>query len=202
MSNDCENIKACMEAGTHPARPFAPIGFPVYHNAHQATVRMAWDIINAADWTDRALADTGGRPSRYAPWSELGDASVKATIDLLANMHAPNYRQWVEALDAEARDALQKGPGLAARIEHEEWAASGQSISGDLWGKWDDEARDAWIYQQCCDHRPHRDIIAFIDDHPTWPKITSPAGILTAARRYAKANKLPPPPSRYKKRNR
>jgi hypothetical protein len=56
------------------------------------------------------------------------------------------------------------------------------------------EARDKWIYEQCCKGVPYDSIARNLTkQNPRWNSIESKQGILAAARRYAKRRRLPPP---------
>jgi hypothetical protein len=61
------------------------------------------------------------------------------------------------------------------------------------------EARDRWIYRQCCDRVPYKEIVANLSrcsPSKRWQRITSKQGIQNAALRYAKRNQLALPPPR------
>ncbi len=59
------------------------------------------------------------------------------------------------------------------------------------------EARDAWIYKQCCDGIPYKTIIDRLKKKPrSWPRISSKQGIRRAAKAYAETHGLPLPPLR------
>ena len=59
------------------------------------------------------------------------------------------------------------------------------------------EARDKWIYKQCCDGVPYDSIARNITvKNKDWYKITSKHGIQAAAKRYAERHSLPLPPPR------
>lgn len=64
------------------------------------------------------------------------------------------------------------------------------------------EARDKWIYDQCCSTRPqrtYRQIIAELKRKPGCRVISTPQGIRHCAASYAKRHRLPPPPPRQEK---
>jgi hypothetical protein len=59
------------------------------------------------------------------------------------------------------------------------------------------DARDRWIYEQCCDGTPYDDIISQLRrNHEGWRYIKSATGIRNAAQQYAKRHKVSPPPRR------
>lgn len=58
------------------------------------------------------------------------------------------------------------------------------------------EARDKYIYEECCRGTTYKAIIARIKTTPDWEKILGHTGIKAAAVRYAERHKLPKPPSR------
>jgi hypothetical protein len=59
------------------------------------------------------------------------------------------------------------------------------------------EARDHWIYDECCKRTPYESIARNLPKkNPRWFPISSKQGILQAAKRYAERHGLPPPPSR------
>ena len=59
------------------------------------------------------------------------------------------------------------------------------------------DARDEWIYKQCCDLVKYPTIISRLaKDHPEWESINEPGGIRAAAKRYTERRGLPPIPKR------
>ena len=59
------------------------------------------------------------------------------------------------------------------------------------------EARDRWIYQECCRRVAYDTIAIRLKSKPSsWPRIESKQGIQNAAKRYAERNNLPPIPKR------
>lgn len=63
------------------------------------------------------------------------------------------------------------------------------------------EARDKWIYEQCCKLVPYQDIADELGaKKEQWKKIGSPQGIIRAAKKYAKRHGLLPPPPRRSER--
>jgi hypothetical protein len=58
------------------------------------------------------------------------------------------------------------------------------------------EARDKWIYEQCCNGTYYMKIKAEVNRRKGWSKIASIQGIRSAALRYARRHNLPPPPPR------
>jgi hypothetical protein len=62
------------------------------------------------------------------------------------------------------------------------------------------EARDAWIYDQCCKGVAYTTIISTLrKDHKDWAQIKSKQGITDAAKRYAQRHTKPLPPRRQKR---
>jgi len=62
------------------------------------------------------------------------------------------------------------------------------------------EARNKWVYEQCCKGTLHQTIaLRLPKKNPRWTRITTKQGILACARKYAEDHKLPPPPSRQSK---
>ena len=63
------------------------------------------------------------------------------------------------------------------------------------------EARDKWIYGECCKRTIYTTIISKLDRKPkTWGRISSPQGIKNPATCYATRHKLPPIPLRQRGR--
>jgi hypothetical protein len=63
------------------------------------------------------------------------------------------------------------------------------------------DARDAWIYEQCCAHTIYKKIIRDLKKNQHgWTVITTTNGIKSAASRYANKNNLPEPPERHRGR--
>jgi hypothetical protein len=61
------------------------------------------------------------------------------------------------------------------------------------------EARDKWLYQQCCNGVPYKEIQSRLEEEGRrkgWRKIGSVQGIRAAALKYAERHQLPAPPSR------
>jgi hypothetical protein len=59
------------------------------------------------------------------------------------------------------------------------------------------EARDKWIYEQCCKGVAHDTIAIRLKKKPTtWVRITRKQGIFACAKRYAERHALPLPPPR------
>lgn len=56
--------------------------------------------------------------------------------------------------------------------------------------------RDRWIYQECREGAPYKQVIAQLRDRSEWEPIESAQGIRAAAKRYAERMGLPPPPRR------
>jgi hypothetical protein len=62
------------------------------------------------------------------------------------------------------------------------------------------EARDRWIYDECCKGRPYRTIINWLRSRPErWRFISTVQGIRYVAAQYARRHRLPPPPRRQDK---
>ena len=60
------------------------------------------------------------------------------------------------------------------------------------------DARDEWIYEECCKLVSYTTIIIWLKGKPkSWEPINSPQGIKAAANRYAKRHGLDPIPKRY-----
>jgi hypothetical protein len=59
------------------------------------------------------------------------------------------------------------------------------------------EARDKWIYDECCNVTPYDTIVIRLRKKPkTWPRIDTKQGIRQAGQRYAERHNLPPIPPR------
>lgn len=59
------------------------------------------------------------------------------------------------------------------------------------------EARDKWIYRECCKGTAYGTISRTLKSkHPKWDHIESETGILAAAKRYARRHSLEPPSPR------
>lgn len=63
---------------------------------------------------------------------------------------------------------------------------------------WDDatEARNKWIYDECCNGTTYKSIIYALKKSPEWYPIKTASGIKRSAREYAKRKGLQPPPER------
>ncbi len=64
------------------------------------------------------------------------------------------------------------------------------------------EARDKWLYEQCCNCVPYKEILRLMEVQmpPEWELLTSVSGIRKAAITYATRHNLPPIPIRQKTR--
>ncbi len=58
------------------------------------------------------------------------------------------------------------------------------------------DARDKWLYQQCCKLTKYSTVIEKLAHKAKWEPISNHQGIKTAAGRYATAHNLPPIPGR------
>jgi hypothetical protein len=58
------------------------------------------------------------------------------------------------------------------------------------------EARDAWLYQQCCDGKPYKKILTELAQHPDWERLSTHQAITAAVNRHADRHGLVRPPRR------
>ena len=58
------------------------------------------------------------------------------------------------------------------------------------------DARDRWIYDECCNGTAYKTIRAELERHPEWDELLTVQAVHQAARRYADRNRLPRPPAR------
>jgi hypothetical protein len=58
------------------------------------------------------------------------------------------------------------------------------------------EARDAWLYQRCCDGTPYKKILTELAQHPDWERVSTHQAITAAVNRHADRHGLARPPRR------
>jgi hypothetical protein len=125
----------------------------------------------------------------------------------LHNLHAATRREkWgfyrpslkaLDELDAAYQAWLSKQSVSAAQIESAVAPKKSEAVKAKVKRDKLQEARDKWIYQQCCKGTAHDTIARNISNkNPKWGKISTKQGVLVCARRYAKRKGLPDPPPR------
>jgi hypothetical protein len=142
--------------------------------------RPAWEYQFDTRGNVRPLITTGAvmRPDlRDALW-DVADRAVR-----LAKDPKKAYQQRLLAACREYLEAL----GEAA----EETKRRGSRTARD--SKLD--ARDKWIYQQCCEGTPYKDIVKELKEchrKKGWRRISSVQGVRQATSKYAERHNLPP----------
>jgi hypothetical protein len=168
------------------------------------------DLPNSSEnWTE-GLFDLGWRKIPGLPYHcnrKVWHENVTADVVIASRFEVPGIpepycsHRWFSVLD----DAIQSSIAaidyllLAAAVETDEPPKTAAKKRDGKKAVRDKslEARDAWIYKECCKGTAYDAIVIQLKKKPAnWPRIESKQGIQNAAKRYAERNNLPPIPRR------
>ena len=117
----------------------------------------------------------------------IASMTARYAIDqrvLLAEAEATTFQEAVDALSPQPKRGRQTEKPQEPRPER---AIRDKAT----------EARDKWIYDQCCKGVAYDSIARNLSKkNPKWARIGTKQGILACAKRYAKRKRLPEPPPR------
>ena len=175
-------LAAAIELGSRIRResrltlgPLVTFGDVTARNAHVAALELA------------EKAATKIRLSNFA----YGFVGAEELRNWLASLPDYPFDVWLEAIESEAHRA----PRVAAptsELQQKSKVKKGPVKRDRLM-----EARDKWVYGECCKGTQHKTIaLKLPKKNPKWPRITTKQGILDCAKRYARRNGLPAPPPR------
>ena len=168
--------------------PECKFGDITARNAHMAALILGRRMIAHA---------VAAHESPEAP--QLHAAAI-APFGYLEGMEPVNcdYDAWAEAVHSESdRAKQQSGVGAHSGGARRDPPAAPGIFKGKAVRDKLTEARDKWVYNECCKGTAYDSIARNLPKRNTkWPRISTKQGILACAKRYAKRNGLPDPPPR------
>jgi hypothetical protein len=166
--------------------PPCTFGNVTARNAHMAALTLGRRVkgrIEAAMFATDCLEAEGVRAVLYHLFGYEFDPHYDKLMPNLCD-----YGAWREAIESES--------DRAPRVVLQGTASGGTAAEKAKRDKLTD-ARDKWVYEQCCKGEAYDSISRQLPNkNAKWARISTKQGILDCARRYAERKGLPKPPPR------